>query len=324
MINKTFVFITVLSLNIFAQSIDISVFPDQNETKQRTQKEVLFQSEEPPKDQKPPQNQESFQDEQPLQNEQPSQKEEQIASKTIFLYYEKAQKSVYKGEVFPVRTKAIVALDDFEKILTEFKSGYNVEVINPKSNWKWYSDNIFYNTFYFKAKEKNVIFPEIHVNFKSEEGFDNKERLLGIKPKVIDLKGDKLFSSVIAKSLSVKKYKTNRFDNESNIIIIEIEAQHSNLDDFELSWVIRDGIDSSFFDLPNYKIYYFAIIPDFQKRFEFTYFDLKGNKFQKISLPIEIDGEKVSTQIDLNPKDSKYAYYKNLTVIFFGDRKSVV
>ncbi|MCF6172776.1 MAG: sulfite exporter TauE/SafE family protein [Campylobacteraceae bacterium] len=95
--------------------------------------------------------------------------------------------------------------------------------------------------------------------------------------------------------------------------------KNSNLKDFKLSWVKRDGIDSQFNNTPIYKIYYYAIIPKYTKKFIFTYFNTKTNSFVKKKIDIVIDSDEVSTQSDLNPKDSTFSIYKNITfgIIFF-------
>lgn len=117
--------------------------------------------------------------------------------------------------------------------------------------------------------------------------------------------------SVIASSLKVNKYKTTQFNDKNHIIVIEMEAKDSNLGDFKLNWVQKDGIDSFQDNLPFFKIFYYAIIPNYQKNFVFSYFNSEKNDFEKISLPIVVDADEVSTQIGLNPKESSLQAYKN-------------
>lgn len=235
----------------------------------------------------------------------------QPKAQSIFLSYEETPTTIYVGELFPIKVKAIIANDDFEEITSNFQNSQNLKIINPDAKWQWFSDNIFYNTFYMKADDISAKLPSIHLNIYQNSNKIDDGKLAEATPNIIKLNGTKEFSSVIAKSLKVKKYKTSQFDDKNLIIVLEIEAQEANLKDFNLKWVIRDGIDSSSDNLPYFKIYYYAIIPNFTKNFRFTYFNRTSNKFEKLSIPIVITDDKISTQIDLNPAQSSLQIYKD-------------
>ena len=255
-----------------------------------------------------------------------------LQEKSIFLSYESIPDKVYVGEIFPIKVKAIIANNDFEDITSAFTYNENVKIINPNTKWKWFSDNIFYNTFYMKVNALDAKLPDMTLSLHLNNRVITQETLLQKKLNIIQLNGTKIFSHVIAKNLKVGKYKTSRFDDKSLIIVLEIEAEQSNLNEFHLKSVIRDGIDTSLNNLPFYKIFYYAIIPDYQKKFEFTYFNSVTNKFSKISLPVVVNDDKVSTQIDLNPaqndlqiyKDASYGVFAFIFLIFFIRRRKVV
>lgn len=256
---------------------------------------------------------------------------ETIKEKTIFLSYEKSPKKIYIGEVFAIKVKAIIANEDFEEITSEFINNENMDVINKDAKWQWFSDNIFYNTFYMKVNDVTSRLPDIRLNIFLDDIKIDSSLLKAPNPNIIKLNGTNLYSNVIAKSLKIKKYKTSQFDDKSLIIVLEIEAEQSNLSNFHLKDVIRDGIDSSVENLPFYKIFYYAIIPNYQKKFEFTYFNSLTNKFEKFSLPIVIADDSISTQIDLNPaqsslqiyKDSAYAIVAVALILLFLRRKKI-
>jgi hypothetical protein len=251
-------------------------------------------------------------------------------AQSIFLSYESTPNKVYVGELFAVKVKAIIANDDFEDITSSFQDYENLKIINPDAKWQWFNDNIFYNTFYMKADNTNAKLPSLTLNIYQDSIKIDSETLEAKAPSIIKLNGTKYFSKVIAKSLKIKKHKTTQFDDKSYIIVLEIEAEEANLNDFKLKWVIRDGIDSSSSNLPYFKIFYYAIIPDFTKEFIFTYFDRDTNKFEKITIPIVVTDDKISTQIDLNPAQSSLQIYKDsiygiialiLIILFIRRRK---
>ena len=255
----------------------------------------------------------------------------QPKAQSIFLSYEEIPSKIYIGEIFPIKVKALIANDNFEKITSIFQNSQNLEVINPNAKWRLFSDNIFYNTFYMKATNVNAKLPTLHLNIYLNSYKIDSGILKASTPSIIKLNGTKEFSGVIAKSFKIQKYKTTQFDDKSLITVLEIEAQEANLDKFSLKWVIRDGIDSSSNNLPYFKIFYYAIIPNFTKNFIFTYFNKTTNKFEKISIPIVLADDTISTQIDLNPaqsslqiyKDGAYAFIALLLLVLFIRRKKI-
>jgi hypothetical protein len=62
-------------------------------------------------------------------------------------------------------------------------------------------------------------------------------------------------------------------------------------------------------------MYFHTIIPNNKEEFKFKYFNLIEDNFKYISIPIVVKDSSVSTQIDLNPKDSPFRKYK---IILYG------
>ena len=232
---------------------------------------------------------------------------------TIFLSYEKVPDKVFVNQVFSIKVKAIITVNNFDKIKNRIADASSMQVINADENWKWYNDEIFYKTFYLKATDKNATMPDIYFDLYRDGDVINSQKFPELKLNIINLNADKYFSHVIANSLTVLKSKTTNFDEKNLIIVLEIEAKNSNLKDFKLSWVKRDGIDSQFDNTPIYKIYYYAIIPKYTQKFIFTYFNTKTNSFIKKQIDIVVNSDVVSTQSDLNPKDGTFEIYKNIS-----------
>jgi hypothetical protein len=245
------------------------------------------------------------------------------SSKSLFVSVESSPQKVYVGQVFSIKVKAIVAKNKIDALKNTFSDAANVSVINPTSAWENAGNNTYFNTFYFKATSKNAAMPKLSVSIvQHQEALESELVTLPAPSNIIQLKADPLFSNVIAQSLSINKYKTTTFDAKNVIIVLEIETTGANLQDFKLSGIAKSGIDSSSETNSTQKIYYYAIMPNYHKEFEFTYFDLPSNKFKKITLPIVIENEEVSTQLGLNPKESIFEFYKTvayavLAFVFF-------
>ena len=243
-------------------------------------------------------------------------------SKSLFLSVEETPSKVYVGQVFSIKLKAIVANDKIDGLGNTFSSATGVDVLNPQNPWERSRDNTYYNTFYFKINSKTAVMPRLSVSLVERQEALESEIITLNTPQLIQLKADPFFSNVIAQSLTINKYKTTTFDAKNVIIVLEIEATAANLKDFKLSGIAKSGIDSFSDNGTSQKIYYYAILPNYQKSFDFTYFDLGSNKFNKITLPMSIESDEVSTQLGLNPKESIFEFYKTvgygiLSFIFF-------
>ena len=240
-------------------------------------------------------------------------------SKSIFLSLEEIPQKVYVGQVFPVKIKAIVAKNSVDSLSSVFTTSAGVDVINPQSTWQFAQDNTYYNTFYFKLNSKTATMPKLIFSILQNQEVIESETLALTPPStVVQLKADPLFCNVIAKSLNINKYKTTSFDAKNVILVLEIESVGANIRDFAISGIAKSGIDSFSDNGTSQKIYYYAILPNYQRNFEFTYFDLPTNKFNKINLPITIENEEVSTQLGLNPKESIFEFYKTIAYGVFA------
>ncbi|MDX1810192.1 MAG: hypothetical protein R3331_11690 [Sulfurospirillaceae bacterium] len=230
---------------------------------------------------------------------------------TIFLSYQDVPDKVFVGQIFPIKVKALVSTQDFDEIKNNIIKNNGIDILNTDENWKWKNNELFFKTFYFKVVDKNATFPEISFDLYKDGNITNSQLFPPLSLNIINLNADKYFSNVIADSLDIIKSKTSNFDEKNLITVLEIEAKNSNLKDFKLSTVLRDGIDSAEDNTPYYKIYYYAIIPKHTESLTFTYFNTKENNFVKKSVDIVVDNDDVSTQSNLNPKDDGFKIYKN-------------
>ncbi|WP_331775731.1 hypothetical protein [Sulfurospirillum sp. 1612] len=239
---------------------------------------------------------------------------------TIFLSYEQVPRRVFVGQIFPIKVKALIATEDFDEIKDTVIQDNGVQTRNIDDKWKWQNNEIFYKTFYFKVLDKNATFPKISLELYQDNQLTDSQIFPPLALNIINLNADKYFSNVIASSLEIIKSKTTNFDEKNLITVLEIEAKNSNLKDFKLSTVLRDGIDSATYNAPKSKIYYYAIIPKHTENLTFSYFNTRKNSFEKLNVKIIVDDDQVSTQSNLNPTDNNFKLYKDLTygVVILG------
>ena len=255
-----------------------------------------------------------------------------VKESVIYLSYVQKPERVYVNQIFKIKIKAIVAVSDFDKIVTTFQNSVDTKVINPKNSWKWFNDNIYFNEYYLKVISPSAVLPTINVSIQKDNKIIVAKSLKYFKPEIIQLKKSDIFCGVLADTLKVAKFKITKFDKKSNILVMEIEGKNANIRDFKISNTVKDGIDSFNINFPYSKIFYFAILPNSQKEFKFSYFNIKKNRFENFTIPLEVSDEDTSTQLGLNPKAGNLSMYKNIAlvviaflslVIFFFRRKIV-
>jgi len=254
------------------------------------------------------------------------------AKQNIFLSYEKPPSNIVVNQQFSIKVKAIVTTQNFDKIKNRIIPQENLKVLNSDENWTKQDDYIYYKTFYLRAKENNATFPQIFFELYKNDKLVASQKFPDVKLNIITLHTGKYFSNIVANSLDIVKVKTTKFDENNLMVVLEIVAKNANLKDFKLSWVIRDGIDSFVDKFPMSKIYYYAIVPKYTNKFVFTYFNIKQNRLIKKSINLIINDEEISTQSDLNPQESSFNLFKNITygslaivllLIFFKRRRIV-
>lgn len=253
--------------------------------------------------------------------------------KLVHLSYEKLPEKIYKNQIFHIDFNSLIAIDKFSEITTSFSNSESVKILNPNNSWSIKDNNHIYNRFYFKALKSEIELPDMTLNIHIDSNKIESDKLDGVKLKTSRLYlNSELFSKVLAKEFKLERYKVNRYDDRFNIIVLEIETEYGNLEDFHLDSIEKQGIESIQYSMPYSKAFYFAVIPNHLNRFEFSYFNLKEMATKKFSLKIIVDKDQVSTQSDLNPIDSDYTIYKVIfatlisisTIILFIFRKRYI
>ncbi len=239
------------------------------------------------------------------------------SAKNLYLSYIEFPENIYKNQRFEIVLKALITTEDFDTIKTKFIDSKNMNVLNPEQPWMALDKNSFENKFFFKAYEEDFVLPTFQVLlYKNEQLVD----LAYLKPKVARFsklaKGDNSFSNIIAKDLIINTYKTKQYNNKELLTILDIDATYSNLEDFYLKEYSEDqGISNIEDEYPKQHILYYVVVPIHKKKISFTYFNTTLNRFDTISLPLELEDELVSTQTDLNPNNSNFELYKKILLL---------
>lgn len=235
------------------------------------------------------------------------------ANKVLYLSHTEIPNRVIKGEVFSITIKTISTIKDFSNINYEFNNRRGLKVLNSIP-YREQKGKYFLETFQFIATRNAARLPDITATLESNDTYESTT-LLGKKLNVISLNPKEDFSNVIANSLELSEYKTTSYDTKHNIIVFTVLAQNSNLSTIKFQNVFKQGLESFKESYVDPKVTYFVVINKELEKFSFSYFNLLNNQFNKITIPIVVDDDSVTTQTDLKPKDqSKEQLKMNIAI----------
>ena len=331
---KHFLFISLLVLNLFAVNTDeVSVFDMMDEVRED---KFVNSPTSNPKTQKPPKEQDfsrKFVSPQPeritpeqMRNIVPTnepdisvpdnQVYDKIKVKELLLKATNVPKNVVIGEIFSVEIVADTQNDfefEFETQLDET----NIKWLNKK-NFQWVKseDNKYVGTFYLEATSIDAKTLKVSLTLKRNGENYQSSSINIFLPKLKELRSDENYNHIVADNLEVKKFKTTKFDDINNIMVVEIYGNNVDLSAFNIEnkTILKQGVDTINGDFNSQSAYYFAVFKPNKKSLDFNYYNLKKAKFESFSLPVSVEDDDVSTQIGLNPKQSEFSTYKDVMI----------
>jgi hypothetical protein len=226
------------------------------------------------------------------------------AEKVLYLTYENPPTRVVQGEYFPLTIKLLSTIGQYNSIHYSFSHAKKVTLLykNPSRVKK---GNYYYDTFYFTASSSAATTPKITATLHG-----NSASLKPLPLEVVILNPKKNYANVVADSFKVTKYKTTVYDKENNIVVFNAKTLRCNLSKFKLAKVKKQGFETKRFGIRAASMTYYAVIPKKDDNLIFTYFNLRKQKFEKVVIPIIVDDDRVSTQSNLKPKESKHQKIK--------------
>ncbi len=213
----------------------------------------------------------------------------------------------YVGEIIPVTVKLTpvdIASGNIEYTLQN-EEGIRIFSDTPRRSVK---EDAVYDTFYFLVQSASIRFPDITATLTSTGSVT--EPLIGTALNAIPLSPPSGFANVLADKFEVINYKTTPYNNESNVVIFTVKASRCNIGDFSIPNAIKQGFESKFSNVGESQMTYYAIIPNTEQNLNFSFFNLKKQRYESIVIPIVVDDDTVSTQSDLSPTDARHTELK--------------
>jgi hypothetical protein len=116
------------------------------------------------------------------------------------------------------------------------------------------------------------------------------------------------FCNVLGDNLIISNPISTITDNRI-LLSLTIKAQNANLKDFRLNK------DENLTIINNNEATYYTYLPKDTKKFTFYYFNTLDDNYKKISIPIILKEETISTQTDINPEEKTFFTPFNILIL---------
>lgn len=116
------------------------------------------------------------------------------------------------------------------------------------------------------------------------------------------------FCNVLGDNLIISNPISTITDNRI-LLSFTIKAQNANLKDFRLNK------DENLTIINNNEATYYTYLPKDTKKFTFYYFNTLDDNYKKISIPIILKEETISTQTDINPEEKTFFTPFNILIL---------
>lgn len=236
-----------------------------------------------------------------------------------------SEQTLYVGQYLTI-TYRLVLLDEARIVYTEFnpsfeKNNKKEQSVELAKEGKWQKEGDEYTAAYtFKILKSKVNIPSLVVHVQNNYLQDSMQTdPINLQAQSLQKTAD--YCGVVANSLKIIDYTLEKYDDKSNMILIELEGSGSNLEDFKLP-NIKDqefGQGAKFGDdIAHVNV--IARIPKGLDSINFSYFDINKHEFVPLSIKNSVNIETFDEDIkeDLNPKSSFLRLTNILLLIFLG------
>lgn len=220
----------------------------------------------------------------------------------------------YVGQIISVKYNIIALADSSIHSIGFLDSpNSNVSLKNPQSSWNELPDGSLENTFYFKINASNFFIPQLEV-IANKDGINESETSEMIRGNAIALgKNHPKYIGVVAQNLNISHYSVKFYDNNHNIIILDLNAEYSNLEDFAIKGIKEQGFESSNINIIQSNAIYYAVIPNNTLDIELEYFELPSQTYKMLHIKNIINKQQISVNQDINPIN-KVLIFQNIII----------
>ncbi len=221
-----------------------------------------------------------------------------MQASAILAEWHKLPQNAFLHQIVPVTIRFLLPQND-TNVTFAFANARNISVRYTKEPLT-HDDLYYYKRLYCKIEGIDARLPDVTIKTASYI-----TTLPGIVLQISKLNYPDDFCNVLARNLQILTYKSIQFNQNLNLIVIKLKSNLGNLEDFTIPYAKKGEIKEINESFPLTQIIYYAFLPSTINELRFSYFNTQKREFQKLSFPIKVKDEIVSTQSDINPAEDK-------------------
>ncbi|WP_154469779.1 SH3 domain-containing protein [Helicobacter pylori] len=248
---------------------------------------------------------------------------EEIKAKVVYVKIPRLEdlenNPVYIGQTIGVTYDLLLFDAEFlEAKIKDELDKTQIELLSKMPKWKKVEKELFRATYYYKIKGIKASIPSLEVS-----AFSNKDKYIdySIAPKVTlqvtDLSKNPRYANVMAKDLQVLQYKTKDYDDENNILVVELAFKEATWEDFHIKEALKQGFDNASLNQIKAKegsVFYYCVLPKTIQNLSFDYFSLSNRQFKTLSFSTIPTQDTTGIQSDLIPKNN-FLVFSNVALL---------
>ena len=216
-----------------------------------------------------------------------------LLANNLIITYPNLKKEYYKNQIINLTIKIITPKEMNITAFTNFKS--KIDITNYK----------FTHIIDLSYKEQNntklfIVGDEIYKEINLSNLYTIKEL-----PKI------KNFCKILADNLEITNIIASKFNLKYNLLSFSIKGENANLEDFSIG-LKDENLSLTFLN----EATFLGLIDKDKTEISFYYFNLLNETFNKITIPINIKEETISTQTNIKPTENTLFTPINILTLF--------
>ena len=240
---------------------------------------------------------------------------DEIKSKLVYIADEVQNPSElrYVGEIIAVKYSVLV-LENAQVRSIGFVEGSGIKIQNNEQGFESADDGRLEKVAYFKILEKNFSLPRLEVIVEDAESSDVAVSKESVGSAINLMPNHPNFSGIVAQAFKIRNKSVRQYDEKNNIILLEMDAEMGNLEDFKIANIKKQGFESFNSIITRSNGLFYAIVSNQIPSLEFEYFDLSAQTYKQERIKNIANSANIAINPEIAPIN-KVLVFKNITIL---------
>jgi hypothetical protein len=239
--------------------------------------------------------------------------------KLIYLTPQEPPEGLYVHQTIEVQVDALVTESTYDRFTVNLSDSSGVRRVGPEPRWERLDENRHRLTLFFRVTDTRPQLPALEAQLYIEGALVDRAMAHFPIRRARQVESNAHYTGVVAEELEILTHKVERFDEQQNILVMDMKGHLSNLGSFTLPGIQTQGTDWVEEQLPQTRIFFYALLPNHQESISFNTFDPTSGNYQRFDIDFDLSdlGQNISTHADINPK-SRSIPWLEIFVLFLA------